>query len=222
MLKYKGMSLDPQGGQVMSIADNWNAPVAGERLAVCLTPAEFPNRGIVSGQTYYEGWVWEWSANGSSDWTTISGAGANAPTYEYSPTATDVVQYIRAKVKLTDGSFAITRTLGGPVVAVSGATAGDEIPFITGHAAPQVGRQVAATNILLLGDSYVRSGWQRCPNNTAPHSDCVSIPLRWQVTYTPVAADVGNYLRYYVYYENAAGEWTRRVTPFTTGVVAGQ
>ena len=229
MLDYQGMSLKPQGGQAMGVPDNWNAPVAGERLAVCLTPEEYPNRGVVSGQTYHEAWVWEWSANGGTGWTVISGAGDgnNPPTYEYSPTATDVGRYLRAKVKLTDGSFAITRTLGGPVVAgtdaaitASGATIGATIPFISGHAAPQVGRQVAATNILLASDSYVRSGWQRCPNNTAPHSDCVSIPLRWQVTYTPVAADVGNYLRYYVYYENAFGEWTRRVTPFTTGVVA--
>ena len=220
MLKYKGMSLDPQDGQAISIADNWNAPVVGECLAGCLTPEEYPNRGIVSGQTYHEAWVWEWSANGGDGWTVISGAGDgdNPPTYEYSPTATDVGRYIRAKVKLTDGSFAITRTLGGPVVAASGATAGDEIPFIIEHAAPQVGRQVVATNILMPGDSYVRSSWQRCPNNTAPHSDCVSIPLRWQVSYTPVAADIG----YYVYYENYAGEWTRRVTAFTTGVVAAQ
>ena len=228
MLKYQGMNLDPQGNQAMGIADNWNAPVAGERLAVCLTPAEYPNRGIVSGQTYHEAWVWEWSADGGSGWTVISGAGDgdNPPTYEYSPTATDVGRYLRAKVKLTDGSFAITRTLGGPVVGTdaaitaSGVTAGAEIPFISGHAAPQVGRQVVASNVLLPGDRDVRSGWQRCPNNTAPHSDCVSIPLRWQRDYTPVAADVGNYLRYYVYYENAFGEWTRRVTPFTTGVVA--
>ena len=230
MLDYKGMNLDPQGNQAMGIADNWNAPVAGERLAVCLTPEEYPNRGIVSGQTYHEAWVWEWSADGGSGWTVISGAGDgdNPPTYEYSPTATDVGRYLRAKVKLTDGSFAITRTLGGPVVGTdaaitaSGVTAGAEIPFISGHAAPQVGRQVVASNVLLPGDRDVRSGWQRCPNNTAPHSDCVSIPLRWQVSYTPVAADVGNYLRYYVYYQAGDGTWTRRVTPFTTGVVAAQ
>ena len=228
MLDYKGMSTAPQGGQAMGIADNWNAPVAGERLGVCLTPEEYPNRGIVSGQTYHEAWVWEWSANGGTGWTVISGAGDgdNPPTYEYSPTATDVGRYLRAKVKLTDGSFAITRTLGGPVVGTdaaitaSGATAGDEIAFINGHAAPQVGRLVVATNVLLPGDRDVRSGWQRCPNNTAPHSDCTSIPLRWQVSYTPVAADVGNYLRYYMYYQTDSGTWTRRVTPFTTGVVA--
>ena len=73
---------------------------------------------------------------------------------------------------------------------------------------------------LLPGDRDVRSGWQRCPNTAAPHSDCVSVPLRWQRSYTPVAADVGNYLRYYVYYETRDGEWTRQVSPFTTGVVA--
>ena len=222
MLKYKGMNLDPQGNQAMGVPDNWNAPVAGERLSVCLTPEVFPRRGIVSGQTYYEGWVWEWSADGSSDWTTISGAGDNPPTYEYSPTVTDVGRYIRARMKLTDGSFAYTRTLGGPVVAASAATAGAEIPFLSGHAAPVVGTAIVASDVVPVNAVAPRSGWQRCPDNTAPHSDCVSIPRIWQRTYTPVAADVGNFLRYYMYHQQADGEWTRRVTPFTTGVVASQ
>ena len=222
MLDYQDMPTAPQGGQAMGIPDNWNAPVAGERLGVCLVDGP-SMRGIVSGQTYLEAWGWERSTDGTA-WTVISGAGDgdNPPTYEYSPTATDVGNFIRAKVKLTDGSFAYTRALGGRVVAESAATAGEEIPFVSGHASPQVGSPIVAPNVLLPGDRDARSGWQRCPNNTAPHSDCTSIPLRWQVSYTPVAADVGNYLRYYVYYENAAGEWTRRVTDFTTGVVAAR
>ncbi len=229
MLDYQSMSLVPQGGQAMGIPDNWNAPVAGERLGVCLTPADFPNRGIVSGQTYYEAWVWEWSLNGD-DWTTISGAGDgnNPPTYEYTPAADDVGRYIRAKVKLTDGTFATTRALGGRVVevdndgAVPGATAGAEIPFVKGHAAPQVGTQIAASEPLPRGAVDSRVGWQRCPNNDATYSDCAHIPHVWWIYYTPVAADVGNYLRMYVYYETSDGVWTRRATPYTTAVVAAQ
>ena len=229
MLKYDGMSVVPQGGQAMGIPDNWNAPVAGERLGVCLTPADFPNRGIVSGQTYYEAWVWEWSLNGD-DWTVISGAGDgnNPPTYEYTPVAADVGRYIRAKVKMTDGTFAITRTLGGRVVevdndgAVPGATAGAEVPFVRGHAAPQVGTQIVASEPLPNGAVDSRVGWQRCPNNDATYSDCAHIPHVWWIYYTPVAADVGNYLRMYVYYETSEGVWTRRATPYTTAVVAAQ
>ena len=228
MLKYKGMNLNPQGNQAMGIADNWNAPVAGERLAVCLTPAEYPNRGIVSGQTYKEPWIWEWSADGGSGWTVISGAGDgdDPPTYEYSPTVTDLGRYLRAKVKLADGSFAITRPLGGPVVAASGATAApSEARFARGHAAPQVGVEIVArdprpsTRVM-----DVRAGWQRCPNTEAPHSDCAYIAGypegHWWIQYTPTDDDIGSYLRMYVYYQNVDGTWTRRVTPFTTGVVA--
>ena len=229
MLDYQGMSAVPQGGQAMGIPDNWNAPVAGERLGVCLTPADFPNRGIVSGQTYYEAWAWERSTNGAT-WTPISGAGDgnNPPTYEYTPAAADVGNFIRAKVKMTDGAFATTRALGGRVVevdndgAVPGATAGAEVPFVKGHAAPQVGTQIAASEPLPDGAVDSRVGWQRCPNNDATYSDCVHIPHVWWIYYTPTADDVGNYLRMYVYYETSEGVWTRRSTPYTTAVVAAQ
>ena len=221
MLKYAGMSTDPQGGQAMGIPDNWNAPVAGERLGVCLTADDFPNRGIVSGQTYKEAWVWESSTNGVA-WSTITGAGDgnNPPTYEYTPSATDVGNFIRAKVKMTDGAFATTRALGGRVVASSGATAGAEVPFRYGHEAPRVGSKIVTTDPVPAGAVDSRFGWQRCPNNTAPHSDCEHISHIWWVEYTPTADDVGNYLRMYVYYETADGAWTRHETPFTTGVVA--
>ena len=229
MLKYGGFSADPQGGQAMGIPSNWSAPVAGERLGVCLTPEDQPNRATVSGQSYKEPWIWERSMNGA-DWTVIAGAGDgnNPPTYEYSPAAADVDHFIRAKVKLTDGSFAYTRALGGRVVASSDAAAGPSIPFVSGSAAPRVGREIVAANPLPddPDDAVdVRIGWQRCPNTTAPHSDCTyvaGIPGVWWVRYTPRAADVGEYLRMYMYYEDGDGNWTRRVTPFTTGVVAAR
>ena len=228
MLKYQGMNLDPQGNQAMGVPDNWNAPVVGERINVCLTPEEYPNRGIVSGQTYKEPWIWEWSANGSSDWTVISGAGDgnNPPTFEYNPVVGDVGRYIRAKVKLADGTFAYTRTLGGPVVAASGATAADsEARFVSGHGAPQVGVPIVARDPRPSSRVVdVRAGWQRCPNTEAPHTDCTYIagyPVgHFWIRYTPTDDDIGSWLRFYVYYETLDGTWTRRVTPFTTGVVA--
>ena len=225
MLDYQGMSTDPQGGQAMGIPDNWNAPVTGERVSVCLTPAEFPNRARVAGQTYYVGWIWERSPNGD-EWTPISGAGDDAPTYEYSPVAADVDNFLRAKMTLTDGSVAYTRVLGGRVSATTTATAGAEIDFVTGHAAPQVGTQIVASNPLPAGAVDARVGWQRCPSTTtAPHSDCtaiLAIPGYWWTSYTPTAADVGFYLRMYAYYETSDGTWTRRVTPLTDAVVATQ
>ena len=231
MLDYDGMSTDPQGGQAMGIPDNWNAPVTGERVGVCLTPAEFPNRARVSGQSYYEGWVWEKSTNGDT-WTPVhqdnsmNAISPPPPTYEYSPVAADVGSYLRARMKLSDGSTAYTRTLGGRVSATTTATAGAEIPFVRGHAAPRVGTQITAADPLPSGAVDARVGWQRCPSTTtAPHSDCTAIlaaPGHWWIRYTPTAADVGFYLRMYAYYETSAGTWTRRVTPLTGAVVAAQ
>ena len=227
MLDYQGMNVIPQNSQAMGIADNWNAPVVGERINVGLTPAEKPNRGVVPGQTYLEAWVWERSANGT-DWTVIPGAGdgANPPTFEYTPfddpdptVEDDVGKYIRARVKLTDGSFATTRALGGRVVAASGAAEGAEIPFIRGHTAPYVGLEIIASNPLPAGAVDSRVGWQRCQSDTAPFN-CKHIPHIWWTRYTPTAADVGNYLRMYAYYETSAGVWTRRATSFTWAVVA--
>ena len=220
MLTYQGMNTDPQGGQAMGIADAWNAPVVGERINVGLTPDEKPNRGTVPGETYLEAWVWERSADGIV-WTVIPGAGDgdNPPTYEYTPVTADVGNYIRAKVKLTDGSFATTRALGGRVVAASGAAAGAEIPFIRGHTAPYVGLEIIASNPLPAGAVDSRVGWQRCQSDTAPFN-CKNIPHIWWTRYTPTAADVGSYLRVYAYYETADGTWTRRATSHTWAVVA--
>ena len=218
MLKYQGMSTDPQGGQAMGIPDGWNEPVVGERIAICLTPEVFPRRGIVPGQTYFEAWVWESSTNGVA-WSTISGAGDgnNPPTYEYSPVSGDVGNYIRARMKLTDGSFAYTRTLGGRVRATSSATAGDAVQFRYGHQAPRVGSLISATDPVPSDAVDSRFGWQRCDSS---RSNCKHIPGVWYASYTPTSADVGSFLRMYVYYETADGTWTRHETPFTTGVVA--
>ena len=231
MLTYQGMNTAPQGGQSMGIPDNWNFPVAGERVSVCLTPDDFPNRARAPGQSYYVGWVWERSDNGA-DWTAaipLNSMGApsgdppaynNPPTYEYSPTTDDIGKYLRAKMELSDGSTAYTRALGGRVAASSDATPGLELPFISGHAAPRVGVPIVAGDPSPHGARDIRFAWQRCPNTTAPHSDCTHVPDVWYTKYTPTRADVNNYLRMYVYYETSGGVWRRHETPFTTGVVA--
>ena len=229
MLKYDGMSTDPQGGQAMGIPDNWNAPITGERVGVCLTPADQSSRATVtvSGSSVRVPWSWERSADGVA-WTAIPGTGdgSSLPTYEYSPVAADVGMYIRAKVELADGSVAYTRVLGGRVSATTTADEGAEIPFVRGHAAPQVDAEIVAANPLPTGAKDARVGWQRCPSTTtAPHSDCTAIlaePGHWWIRYTPTADDVGFYLRMYAYYETGDGTWTRRVTPITGAVVASQ
>ncbi len=211
MLDYKMMSTDPQGGQAMGIPDNWNAPIVGERVGVCLNAATFPRRNGA--------WIWERSDNGDT-WETISGW--RQPTYEYTPTTDDVNHYLRAKVQLSDNSFAYTRNLGGRVKNASGAAAGTAIAFVSGNASPRVGTEILVSDPRPSGavDSHI--AWQRCPNATAPHTDCIYIrvPHTRELRYTPTSDDLNQYLRIYVYYATSAGVWMRHVSGYTGQVAA--
>ena len=209
MLDYKSMSTDPQGGQAMGIPDNWNAPIVGERVGVCLNAATSPNRNGA--------WIWERSDNGDT-WETISGT--TAPTYEYAPTTSDVNHYLRAKVALNDGSFAYTRNLGGRVKNASAATAGSAITFYSGNASPRVGELIIANDPRPTGAVDARFAWQRCDNADTTYTDCEYIFDVWWTNYTPVAADLNHYLRMVVYYETSGGVWTRHASAFTGQVAA--
>ena len=210
MLDYKMMSTDPQGGQAMGRSDNWNAPIVGERVGVCL--ADPSDRATVSGQTWKEPWIWERSDNGDT-WETVSGV--TVPSYEYAPTTSDVNHYLRAKVKLTDGTFAYTRNLGGRVKNASAATAGSAITFVSGNASPRVGTEIVASDPRPSGAVDERFAWQRCDNADTTYTDCEYIVHVWWTNYTPVAADVNHYLRMVVYYATSAGVWTRHASGFT-------
>ena len=209
MLDYDGMSTTPQNSQAMGRSDNWNAPIVGERVAVCVTSATRSNR---SG-----GWQWEKSTNGYT-WTALSrNSGA---TYEYYPVAADVGSYLRAKAPLSGGGFAYTRVLGGRVKQTSAATAGSAITFVSGNTSPQVGTQIVASDPAPTGAADRRYSWQRCDNADTTYTDCSYIYGVWWTKYTPVAADVGKYLRMVVYYATSAGVWTRHATAFTGQVAA--
>ncbi len=209
MLDYKSMSTNPQGGQAMGIPDNWNAPIVGERVGVCLNAATSPNRNGA--------WIWERSDNGDT-WETISGT--TAPTYEYAPTTSDVNHFLRAKVALNDGSFAYTRNLGGRVKNASAATAGSAITFYSGNASPRVGDLIIANDPRPSGAVDARFAWQRCDNADTTYTDCEYIFGVWWTNYTPVAADLNHYLRMVVYYETSGGVWTRHASAFTGQVAA--
>ena len=214
MLDYKGMSTDPQGGLAMGIPDNWNAPIVGELVGVCLVTQSNRKSG--------SRWIWERSDNGDT-WETISGS--RSPTYTYIPTTADVNHFLRAKVQLSDNTFAYTRNLGGRVKNASDsndATQGSAVSFVSRqftYTAPEVGTTIEASDPAPSGAVDTRYGWQRCPNTAAPHTDCTHIVTNW-VRYKPVAADVGMYLRMYVYYETSGGVWTRHETAFTGQVAA--
>ena len=209
MLDYKGMSTTPQSSQAMGRSANWNAPIVGERVSVCVTGATRPNRSGL--------WIWEKSPNGYT-WTALTGnSGAS---YEYYPVSTDVGNYLRAKAPLNDGTFVYTRVLGGRVKETSAATAGSAITFVSGNASPQVGTQIVASDPRPTGAVNARFSWQRCDNADTTYTDCSYIYGVWWTKYTPVAADVNKYLRMVVYYATSADVWTRHTTAFTGQVAA--
>ena len=209
MLDYKMMSTTPQNSQAMGIPDNWNAPIVGERVAVCVTSATRSNR---SG-----GWQWEKSTNGYT-WTALSrNSGA---TYEYYPVSADVGSYLRAKAPLSGGGFAYTRALGGRVKQTSAATAGSAITFVSGNASPRVGQKIQASDPAPTGAVDRRYSWQRCDNSDTTDTDCSYIYGVWWTDYTPTTADLNKYLRMVVYYATSAGVWTRHATAFTGQVAA--
>ena len=209
MLDYKSMSTTPQNSQAMGIPDNWNAPIVGERVAVCVTAATRSSR---SG-----GWQWEKSTNGDT-WTAL--ARNSGATYEYYPVSADVGSYLRAKAPLSGGGFAYTRALGGRVKQTSAATVGLGITFVSGNASPRVGTQIVASDPRPTGAVDARFSWQRCDNSDTTYTDCSYIYGVWWTDYTPGAADLNKYLRMVVYYETSAGVWTRHATAFTGQVAA--
>ena len=209
MLDYKSMSTTPQNSQAMGIADNWNAPIVGERVAVCVTAATRSSRSGL--------WVWEKSANGDT-WSSV--AGNSGASYEYYPVSTDVGNYLRAKTPLSGGGFAYTRALGGRVKQTSAATAGAAATFVSGNTSPRVGELIKANDPAPTGAVDRRYSWQRCDNSDTTYTDCSYIYGVWWTDYTPVAADLNKYLRMVVYYATSAGVWTRHATAFTGQVAA--
>ena len=214
MLQYKMMSTTPQNSQAMGRADNWNAPIVGERVAVCLAN---PSNRATGGSGGKKAWIWEKSTNGDT-WTPISRS--VLPSFEYMPTTADVGSYLRAKVQLSGGGFAYTRALGGRVKNASAATAGTAISFVSGNASPRVGSPIVASDPRPSGAVDARFAWQRCDNADTTYTDCEYIPHVWWTSYTPVAADLNHYLRMVVYYETSGGVWTRHTTAFTGQVAA--
>ena len=209
MLYYDDMSTTPQNSQAMGRSDNWNAPIVGERVAVCVTSATRSNRSGL--------WIWEKSANGDT-WTALTNnSGAS---YEYYPVSTDVGNYLRAKAPLSGGGFAYTRVLGGRVKQTSAATAGSAITFVSGNASPRVGTEIVASDPRPTGAVNARFSWQRCDNADTTYTDCSYIYGVWWTDYTPTTADLNKYLRMVVYYATSAGVWTRHATAFTGQVAA--
>ena len=227
-LKYGMHQPVTQGSQAMGETDHKNFPVVGEPIWVCLGPGGRGLRGASAS------WQWQRSDNGYSGWTDVDASrGADraggGPSYAYIPNNGDLNKYFRARIALTDGSTVYTRVFG-KVRAADAATAGTALTFGSGNTSPQVSAGVitVAGNGTPAGavSRTVRWGWQRCDNADSTYTDCQNIIRSFRIfgsttaplSYDPVAADQGKYLRAYVYYENSSGVWTKAATPFT-GVV---
>ena len=227
-LKYGTHQPVTQGSQAMGETDHKNFPVVGEPIWVCLGPGGRGLRGASAS------WQWQRSDNGYSGWTDVDASrGADraggGPSYAYIPNNGDLNKYFRARIALTDGSTVYTRVFG-KVRAADAATAGTALTFASGNTSPLVsaGMVTVAGNGTPAGavSRTVRWGWQRCDNADSTYTDCQNIIRSFRIwgsvseilSYDPVAADQGKYLRAYVYYENSSGVWTKAATPFT-GVV---
>ena len=152
--------------------------VEGETVSATLTDPD----GDVTGTT----WQWETSPNGATGWTDIPGA-----TFEtYTPVAADVGQFIRATTSYTD---AVGPGKGAESASSASVGADDDGVVTISPLQPVVGEMVSAN--LTDPDNGVTGTawqWQMSPNGSTGWIDRLGATSQ---TYTPVAADVGFYLR---------------------------
>ena len=164
-------------------------PVEGETVSATLTDPD----GDVTGTT----WQWETSPNGAPGWTNISGA-----TFEtYTPVAADVGRFIRATASYTD---TVGPGKGAESVSSASVSADDDGVVTISPLQPVVGEMVTAN--LTDPDNGVTGlawQWQMSPNGSPGWIDRLGATSQ---TYTPVAADVGFYLR-------ATATYTDSVSP---------
>ena len=210
-------------------ADHWNAPVAGEPLvaglhsktsrALVSPSATITTCDGVANTNSRRAWVWERSDDGRTSWTTVTSTRGPACSYVYVPSSTDVGKYLRARVARTSGGNAVT--LHTAAVVASSAATSATATFAGGNASPVVGTAVTVSPLPSHSDRTLWR-WQRCTASDGTGTCTLLAPGEPSWSYTPVAADVGGYLRAFVYYSSGASTpvWTRAATAFTGAVAA--
>ncbi len=212
-------------------ADHWNAPVAGEPLvaglhtktsrALVSPAATITTCDGVANTNSRQAWIWERSDDGRTSWTTVTSTRGPACSYVYVPSSTDVGKYLRARVARTSGGSAVT--LHTAAVVASSAATSATATFAGGNASPVVGTAVTVSPLPTHSDRTLWR-WQRCTASDGTGTCTLLAPDEPSWSYTPVAADVGGYLRAFVYYSSGASTpvWTRAATGFTGAVAASQ
>lgn len=194
--------LVPGQRQVALQVDNWDYPVAGEPVEVVLMVNDAA--GV--------GWQWQ-SSDAGRIWTDI----ADATAAIYVPDADDAAdggKYLRARVVFTAGGVRHSvATVNTAKVAAAAAAELGTVIFV-----PQVAVGSKLEHRLPDGDiSAPAWRWQRC-DDAGMRQNCVWIP-DGVAAYTPEAADVGKYLRAYVYYRDG-WDWQRAEYPVIGPVAA--
>ena len=235
-LKYAGRNLKDQRGAYWIEADHWGAPVVGEPIVAYYEDGDdISSRSDPMGgapwETTCDGrgayikrpWVWQRSDNGRTGWATVTSSGLTATgscSFIYVPATADVGKHLRACVpRWLYGNGCTLHT--PPVVASSAATAATAT-FASGNTSPVVGTDVVISALPRPRTDRTVWRWQRCTANDGTGCTVLApVDGRSSWTYRPVAADVGNYLRAFVYYSASDGTWTRAETAFTGAVAAG-
>ena len=208
VLKYGGLSVSEQRRNFPN-ADNWNAPAVGD--PVWATAPASAN--------------WQWQRETAGVWSDIIGATTTAATTSAYIAAADVGKRLRAIATYTEGGISRTLTTAntGAVAAASSAANLAQLTPTVGSAALHH-RLDPAANIATANIHHWR--WLRCSTAAVTGTNCIiaasSAEGRAAASYTPSAADVGQYLQAQVYYaaSDAGQTWTRAWGPVLGPVIA--
>ena len=162
-------------------------PEVGLGLTASLTDPD----GGVTGLT----WQWARSPNGTTGWGDIFGATSAT----YRPVASDLGDYLRATATYTDAEASGQTAEAVSAVQVVEVQADGVVNL--SRSRPEVGIGLTATLTDPDGGEIgLTWRWARSPNGSTGWSDISGATL---ATYTPVAADVGDYLRATATYTDA-------------------
>lgn len=145
---------------------------------------------------------WQRSSNGTSGWSSISGATAST----YTATPEDAGQHLRLQVTgtNTEGSATASSTSAGPVIW---APANTVLPALTHDGILEVGNVVTASSGAWTGfpTPDLSYQWQRSSDGS---TNWTSISGATSSTYTPTGTDAGKHLRCRVVGESTSGSAT--------------
>ena len=163
-------------------------PEVGDTITATLTDPD--------GSITNEEWRWASSSDGASGWTDIAGARSKT----YTVTSEDTRKFLRATASYDDGDGADKTAAAATSVGVG---VDDDGSVSLSPSSPTVGETVTAT--LTDPDRGITGAiWQWAASSDGT-SNWTDIDGATSATYTVVTADLGDYLRASVIYDDTAG-----------------